>query len=60
MEALQEHLKLNEAKLAVLQTSVDTREPEEMYDEDGEYIPYKTDDGEVDHQKYLELLKAAN
>lgn len=60
MEALREHLKLNEAKLSVLQTSVDTREEEEMYDEDGEYIPYKTDDGEVDHQRYLELLKASN
>ena len=60
LEGLQENLVLSEAQLAAIQASVDTRDASEKYDQDGNYIPYKTQDGEVDHDRYLRELRDTN
>ena len=48
--------KFYNAYLESFQKAVDTRDPEEMFDDDGKYIPKKNAKGEVDHQWYLNLL----
>ncbi|MBE5922094.1 MAG: hypothetical protein E7269_05020 [Lachnospiraceae bacterium] len=52
-ELLYENLAYYNALLTGLQISVDT---DPQYDSDGNYIPWKTEDITVDHDKYLTLL----
>ena len=52
-EALLESQKYYEALLTSLQVSVD---PNPQYDENETYIPWKNENDEIDHARYLSLL----
>lgn len=54
-ELLNQNLDYYNAQLTFLQVSVD---PDPEYDVDGNYIPWKTQGGEVDHDRYLQSLYA--
>lgn len=60
-ETLQKNLEYYEAVIESLQVSVDTRAESEMYTnytdkQNREYRPYRKSNGEVDHDRYLQLL----
>lgn len=62
-ESLKENLKLYQKTLESLQISVDTRPDSQKYDKPDDlqnrvYQPMLTSTGEVDHQKYMDLLYA--
>ena len=54
-EALLENQKLFEAQLVALQNQVDPRSYDECHDQNKNYLPYLDGQGNVDHQRYLDL-----
>ena len=53
VDLLQQNQRYYNAQLTLFQLSVD---PDPQYDEDNNYIPWKKQDGTVDHELYMEKL----